>query len=130
MIAQRQLAVLLCTAALLLKLLVPAGWMIDPAGGWPGIMPCPQAAAVASVAADHHAMVGHDHAPPSESSPPAKELPCAFAGLAAALTAINPFLLAGLIAFVMALVAAGRPVVLPERCTRIRPPLRAPPAYR
>ncbi|MEJ8629079.1 hypothetical protein P0F65_02870 [Sphingomonas sp. I4] len=42
--AQRHLAVLLCAAALLLKLIVPTGYMVGPVDGGMGIVLCPGSA--------------------------------------------------------------------------------------
>lgn len=126
LLAQRQSAVLICTAALLLKLLVPAGYMIFSGHGGLAITACSgmnASAAGMSMPSDlpdgdpskHHGKVGN---------------PCPFASLSApSLGAIDPVLLVQLFAFITAtgLVAATKRAA-PSRA-RLRPPLRAPPAH-
>lgn len=127
LLAQRHLAVLLCVATLLLKLLVPTGYMIGGAHGQVTIELCsgiaPQPVAMVAPAM-HGSMPGHgtprDHGK--------AQSPCAFAGISAAsLGAVDTVQLAALIAFVMA--AALAPVVLPAIVRRsfLWPPLRGPP---
>ena len=143
LLAQRHLALLILGAALLLKLLVPTGYMIDASGGQLSVIVCPgvvpQAASPAAGAVMHGAMAGHhqamaDHEAPGQHDGSGQhgqvEMPCAFAGLsAAALGAIDPIQLAALIAFVLAIGFAA--VVLPAvvRPVYLRPPLRGPPAF-
>lgn len=125
LLARRHLAALFCAAALVLKLLIPAGYMIASDRGRPTIAICPggDVAGVAAVRM-HGGMPGHGQ--PRDHGK--AELPCAFAGLsAAALGAIDPVQLAVLVAFVMAL---GLLPVLPMPAARrvyLRPPLRGPP---
>lgn len=125
LLAQRYVAVLICVAALALKLVVPTGYMIGDERGHVAIVMCPGAAAVPVAAAMHGVMADHgkskDHGKP--------ELPCAFAGLSAAsLGAVDSVLLAALIVFVMA-VGLSRALPLPWiRRSYLRPPLRGPPA--
>lgn len=142
LLAQRHLALLILGAALLLKLLVPTGYMIDASGGQLSVIVCPgvvpQAASPAAGAVMHGAMAGHhqamaDHEAPGHHDGSGQhgqvEMPCAFAGLSAAtLGAIDPIQLAALIAFVLAIGMA--PVVVPTvvRSVHLRPPLRGPPA--
>lgn len=123
LLAQRHLVVLLCAATLLLKLIVPTGYMLAADHGRVAIVLCPGTVPAEPVM--HHGdMAGH-HAPAEKGK---AEMPCAFAGLsAAALGAIDPILLVALIAFVLAttwLVAAR---TLPARSAYLRPPLRGPP---
>lgn len=137
--AQREFAVLICAAALLLKLLVPTGYMIGSDHGRLAIMVCPGTTPAAmpkampmAVMASGHAMMADggvaDHGDTAEHGRP--ELPCAFAGLSAAMTgAIDPVLLAVFIAFVMAVGLSGILLPAPFRPTYLRPPLRGPPAY-
>ncbi len=128
LLAQRHLAVLLCAAALLLRLLVPTGYMIGTAHGDLAIVVCPGTAPATMTAAMpemHGAMPEHGDAGAHGKA----QLPCAFAGLSAAmLGAIDPIQLAALIAFVLTLgrVATHRPV--PAQPAHLRPPLRGPPA--
>ncbi|KQM41322.1 hypothetical protein [Sphingomonas sp. Leaf10] len=125
LLAQRRLAVLLCAAALLLKLIVPTGYMLSVDHGRVAIMVCPGTVPAQPVM--HHGdMAGH-HAPADKGK---GEMPCAFAGLsAAALGAIDPILLVTLVAFVLA--TGWRAVVqpLPARPAYLRPPLRGPPRF-
>lgn len=119
LLAHRRLAVLLCVAALLMKLVVPSGFMIGDHHGRLSIEVC------SGVAPTTMAMPGHGKSRDHGKA----EQPCAFAGLsAAALGAVDAVLLAGLIAFVMTawLVAAPRPE--PRARAWLRPPLRGPPA--
>ena len=118
---------LLCAATLLLKLLVPTGYMIGGAQGRPTIELCSGVAGqpMTMDMATHGDTPGH-----GESQDHGKaEMPCAFAGLSAAsLGAVPSIQLAALIAFVMAAVLT--PAVLPAIVRRghLRPPLRGPPA--
>lgn len=119
---------LLCMAALLLKLLVPTGFMIDSSHGRFTITICsgttPRTVTMEMPGArgdmpDHGGSKDHDKA----------EMPCAFSGLsAAALGAVDPIQLAALIAFVMAVGLAGTRLPAPSRPAYLRPPLRGPPA--
>ena len=128
LIAQRHLAVLLCAAALLLKLVVPTGYMIDSSHGRIAITVCsgiePSAMAMEMPAA-HGNMP--DHGKPKDHG--RTELPCAFAGLsAAALCAVDPVQLLALIAFFMATGLAGIVLPAPLWLHHLRPPPRGPPA--
>jgi len=129
LLAHRHLAALLCAATLLLRLLVPGGYMIAVDHGrvtielCSGVAPQPMTmggAAMHGDMPDHHRSKDHGKA----------EMPCAFAGLSAAsLGAVDPILLVALVAFVMTI---GRgPTVVPTivRQAHLRPPLRAPPAF-
>lgn len=150
LIAQRHIAIAICVAALLLKLLVPTGYMIDASGGHlsiiacPGMAPAPVAPVLhmtmpmAGTGAMHAAMP--DHAQPGDHGTSGDhgksgghgkvELPCAFAGFSAAtLGAIDPILLAAFVAFVMLLGHRPLPGIRTVRRSHLRPPLRAPPAY-
>ncbi|TPG49334.1 DUF2946 family protein [Sphingomonas glacialis] len=130
LIAQRNFAVLICAAALLLKLLVPAGYMVASDHGrlaiiiCSGTMPSPMTMAMPGT----HGDMTDPGAPKDHGK---AEMPCAFAGLSAAMmAAVDPILLAGLVAFVMAIGLAG--AVLPTRSdpAYLRPPLRGPPPHR
>lgn len=128
LLAQRHVVVLLCAATLLLKLLVPTGYMIGSEHGrmtielCSGVGPRPLTMAMSGMKGnmpDHGKSADHGKA----------GMPCAFAGLSAAsLGAIDPTQLAALTAFVMA-VGLTRAVV-PAIIGRVylRPPLRGPPA--
>ena len=143
LIAQRHIAVAICVAALLLKLIVPTGYMIDASRGHfaiiacPGTVAAPAANAMTGMSGMHAAMPDHgmqsDHGGAKDHDPSgghAKvELPCAFAGLsAAALGAVDPILIATFVAFVMLLgYRAGYSPPVVQR-SFLRPPLRGPPA--
>jgi len=127
LLACRSLALLLLTATLVLRLLVPAGYMVGTHGGrlsvelCSGIVDRPMAAAMPDMSgpADGHGH-GADHGK--------AEMPCAFSGLfAASLGAVDPVQLVLLIAFIMGMgrLPAARPV--PRRRLVLRPPLRGPP---
>lgn len=128
LLAQRHLA------ALLLKLLVPTGYMIAVDHGrlsiivCPGMTPQPAPMAMAGMA---HGMA-QDMAMPHDPGKPADhgkaEMPCAFAGLSAqVLGAVDIVLLAIALAVVAAMALRGRPVVAPRDAPRLRPPSRGPP---
>jgi hypothetical protein len=124
LLAQRHLAVLICAAALVLKLMVPTGYMIASSHGSITITIC-SGSGPATMTME---MPGMDHSKPEGGK---IDAPCAFAGLSApAVDAIDPLLLAGLIAFVMALGLAVALLPAPSDPVRLRPPLRAPPFYR
>lgn len=147
LLAQRHLALLICGAALVLKLLVPTGYMIAVDHGRLAIVECPgevqrpapaAAAATPGDMADHGQMAHHaampDHAKPDHHDRSDDhgwpKMPCAFAGLsAAALGAVDPIQLAALIAFVLAIGLAPAVLPAPARAVYLRPPLRGPPAY-
>ena len=128
LLAQRRFAVLICAAALLLKLLVPTGYMIESSHGRLTIAVCPgtgRAPAATEMPGMDHSMPDHGKQDHGKA-----ELPCAFSGLsAAALGAIDPIQLAILIAFVTAggLFVVVSPVRL--NVTWLRPPLRGPPSH-
>jgi hypothetical protein len=125
---QRHLATLLCAAVLLVKLLVPAGYMIESDRGHITISICSGTAPrmmTMEVPGLHGGMA--DHAPGKDHGK--AEMPCAFAGLsAAALGAIDPVQLAALIAFVVAIGLSRALLPAPFAPARLRPPLRGPPA--
>ena len=117
--------------ALLMKLVVPAGYMIgDSARGFV-IEICSGAAepamTMAGMAMPGMATPGMDHHR-GQSDHPGKEMPCAFSGLLApALAAVDPILLALALAFIFAAsFQAAMPSVARPRAF-LRPPLRAPP---
>lgn len=114
---------LLCAAALLVRLLIPAGYMIGVENGRPTIELCSGVAPSPMAGTMHQGMAGH-----GKKDGDRAEVPCAFGGLAiASLGAIDPVQLTALLAFVVAVALC--PVTLPSvaRLARLRPPLRAPP---
>lgn len=129
LLAQRHLAVLICAATLLLKLLVPTGYMIDNDHGRIAIDIC-SGTTPATMTMEMPGMHGDmpDHGKSKDHGK--AEMPCAFSGLsAAALGAIDPIQLAALIAFILALGLVVTVLPAPSRPAYLRPPLRGPPAY-
>lgn len=129
LLAQRHLAVLICAVTLLLKLLVPPGYMIDADHGRFAITIC-SGVAPATMTMDMPGMHGGtaDHGKSKDQG--TRELPCAFTGLSAAvLCPIDPIQLAALIAFVLAISLTTIVPPAPSQPAFLRPPLRGPPAY-
>ena len=128
LLVQRHLAALLCVATLLLKLLVPTGYMIGSEHGRMTIELCSGVASrpmAMEMAGMHGDMPGHGKSQDHGKA----EAPCAFAGLSAtSLGPVDPIQLAALIALVMTV--GLLPAVLPAIVRRgyLRPPLRGPPA--
>lgn len=117
----RWLAVWLAAAALLVKVLVPTGFMPAVVDGVMVIELC-TGDGLKSVAV----------ATPTESKHTGgNDMPCAFAGLAAPMMgAVDPALLALAILFILA-AALHTPQQTPHTATlRLRPPLRGPPGLR
>lgn len=126
LLAQRHLAILLCLAALALKLLIPGGYMLSADHGRLAITVCSGVASRPIATAVMHGAMKH-HAPQQHHG--AVELPCAFAGLShPALGTVDPILLVAAIAFVRAIGRTPAPRPMPARATHLRPPLRGPPA--
>ena len=129
LLAQRRLAVLICAATLLLKLLVPTGYMIDNDHGRITITIC-SGTAPRTMMMEMPGMHGDmpDHGKSKDHSK--AEMPCAFSGLSAAMLGpIDPLQLAALIAFILALGPIATIPPIPSRPAYLRPPLRGPPAY-
>lgn len=129
LLAQRYFALLICAATLLLKLLVPTGFMIDSDHGRFTISIC-SGMAPATVAMNMPGMNGNmaDHGKSEDHGK--AEMPCAFSGLSAAvLNAIDPIQLTALIAFVTAIGLTGVLLPAPSGPSYLRPPLRGPPAF-
>jgi len=129
LLAQRHLAVLICAATLLLKLLVPTGYMIDSDHGRFAITIC-SGVVPATMTTDMPGMHGDmpDHGKSKDHGK--AEMPCAFAGLSAAvLSPVDPIQLVALIAFVLAIGLTATVPPAPSRPAFLRPPLRGPPDY-
>lgn len=128
LLEHRRFAVLLCTLALLLKLLVPTGYMLAADQGLLSLVVCSGVApdpAATEMSAMHGDMADHDRG----SGHGKAEMPCAFAGMTgAALATTDPLLLAGLIAFVVAGGVLWRAPASMRAVARVRPPLCGPPA--
>ena len=135
LLAQRHLALLVCVAALLLKLLVPAGYMIGSDHGRFSVTICSgvEPRTVTMVMPGMHGDMAHlgkskEHGNSKDHGK--AEMPCAFAGLsAAALGAIDPLQLAALVGFILAVGVIGLALPAPSTTPHLRPPLRGPPAY-
>lgn len=129
LLAQRHLAVLICAATLLLKLLVPTDYMIDSDHGRVTITFC-SGTAPRTMTMEMPGMHGDmpDHGKSKDHSK--AEMPCAFAGFSAAmLGSIDPVQLAALIVFILALGLIATVPPAPSSPANLRPPLRGPPAY-
>jgi hypothetical protein len=118
------LAAWLVAMALMMKMLVPAGFMPSATGGFMTVQLCtgmgPQTVTMAlpGKAGEHDGQDQHGKV----------DQPCAFSGLAApTLAAADAVLLAAAIAFILA--AAFMPAAPPMAVRRafLRPPLRGPP---
>jgi hypothetical protein len=139
LLAHRRSAAWLIAVALLMRILIPTGYMLAvSAAGTPTFAMCSGYGPMLPVtpthsmghgeAGEHAAMQSHGDKPDQQHDA-AKELPCAFTGIAAAsLAATDPLLLAIALFFILA--AAFRlPVRLPAAASPfLRPPLRGPPA--
>lgn len=133
------LAALVIAVALLMKAVVPAGFMPMLVEGrvvialCSGFGPVPPIAAASTMAGMDHGMVmgaehgGHDRTDGAQHDN--KPQPCAFAGLSApSLGGADAVVLAIAIAFVLALGVRGVVALPVRRSVRLRPPLRGPPA--
>ena len=132
LLAQRHLAVLLCVAVLLLKLLVPTGYMIANDRGAITIVTCSgmttEAMAMPGMDDDMATMKAAmpDHAPSTDHGK--TEMPCAYAGLSAQiLGAVDPVILLAALAIVAASALLTAPGATPQPHPYLRPPLRGPP---
>lgn len=128
LLAQRHFAVLLCAVTLLLKLLVPTGYMIDNDHGRMTVTIC-SGFGPATVTMDMPGMHGDmpDHGKSKDHGK--AEMPCAFSGFSAAmLGSIDPVQVAALIVFIQALGLIAIVPPPPSRPAYLRPPLRGPPS--
>lgn len=120
----------LIVTALLIKMLVPMGYMPSLADGVFAIQPCvSQSAEVPVMTAGDHTHVAHhdNHTEGGEYS--AFHAPCAFSGLAIpGLAAADPILLAIAIFFIIANAFRITPTLIMWRSVRLRPPSQGPPA--
>ena len=108
----------LLALVLVFRLLVPAGYMIDPAQA--GLVFCSPPATAAAQAGGHGGADGHPGAPAPGK---ADERPCAYAALAAPpLPTVPP-------AFLPPTPDEASPPVLPAAQGRSRPGLAAPPPH-
>lgn len=124
LLRHRWLAVWLVVAALLMKVLVPNGFMPGMANGVIVIQLCtgqgPQTALMA-IPGKTGEQDG-DHRTKAD-------MPCAFSGLSApSLAATDPILLAIAFAFILATAFRAAPAARPRRDSYVRPPSQGPPA--
>lgn len=120
----------LLTLALLLKVIVPSGYMLDTSGGSLGLVVCSGMTPTPAAAKPAGAMHGMAHHSGHESKKDGQtaEQPCAFAGLnAASMAAADPMLLALAIAFIVAIVFRHVARKHVRARAHLRPPLRGPP---
>lgn len=128
LLAQRWLAAALLAAALLLKLLVPGGYMIASDHGRLSIIACSGTGPVTPPMTMHGDMAGHGTDDGESKDHGKAEMPCTFAGLSSpALGAIDPVQLASLVAFILALGLVLAILPMQSRRIWLRPPLRGPP---
>jgi len=134
----RMLTAWLIGCALLMKILVPAGFMpvmtngvmrIAICGGSVAADPAPAAMPMSKMmhAPMSAAMPGmtHDQDKPDHQG---REMPCAFSGLSmASIAAADPLLLAIALAFVVTLGFRAVPAMARAVPAHLRPPLRGPP---
>ena len=122
----RALAGWIVAAALLMKLLVPAGYMPTMSGNSMIIQICSGYGPMTMAMPIPGPIPGQDHGQDHQQGK--AEMPCAFSGLSApTLAAADPILLALAILFVM---VAGTRFIVPRPArspAHLRPPLRGPP---
>jgi len=125
LLSNRCWATTLLGLALLLKALMPAGYMTVANGKSITVEIC-SGTGPASVTL-HIPTDGSDKGGKGTSS---AEQPCAFAGLGAqALAAVDPLILAAALAFAFIVALLFVDLRLPRHCEYLRPPLRGPPAH-
>lgn len=125
-LSNRPLATAILACALLMKLVMPAGFMPTVSNGQIVVSICsgtgPMTMVMTIPGLEHGKSDGSEHHGKTEQ-------PCAFSGLSTpSLAATDPILLAAAILFVLALGAL--PITLPVATAPpyLRPPLRGPPA--
>lgn len=128
LLAQRHLAILLCVATLLLKVLVPTGHMIDSDHGRLAITICPgieRSSVTMRMPGVHGRMPDHGNSKDHGKA----DVPCAFSGLTApSLAGADPLLLATAISFIVRTVFRTATDTEPAGSRlHLRPPLRGPP---
>ncbi|WP_294251394.1 hypothetical protein [uncultured Sphingomonas sp.] len=124
--SHRVVAGAILALALVMKLLIPAGFMPTVANGQMVVRMCSGAGPMTMVMA----IPGLENRTDRESHHDKHEQPCAFSGLSTpSLAAADPILLALAILFVLAM--GVRAVAEPTTAApaHLRPPLRGPPAH-
>ena len=119
----RSLAAVLLAVALCLKVLLPAGYMIESGDTVLTISVC---SAASGQPMTHQIVVPKKHG--SDSAKGLAKGDCPYSALSmGALGAADPVLLALALAFILTLGFAPRPMAALRTVARLRPPLRAPP---
>ncbi|WP_242152743.1 DUF2946 family protein [Sphingomonas sp. BAUL-RG-20F-R05-02] len=129
LLAYRCFAALICVATLLLKLIVPTGFMIQNDHSRVQIVLCSGTTSsemTLGMPGMHADRTGHG----TSSNHGKAEMPCAFVGLSAAMAGVtDPVLVTALVAFIMATgLAATALTKAAGDAVWLRPPLRGPPA--
>ncbi len=125
-LANRPFACAVLALALLMKIVVPSGFMPTISNGHIVVSLCSGMGPTTMVIT----IPGLEHKSGGDSHKGKAEQPCAFTGLSApSLAAADPLLLAAAILFVLAL--GMRPLALPASTAPpyLRPPLRGPPLH-
>ncbi|WP_230771619.1 DUF2946 family protein [Sphingomonas sp. Leaf4] len=134
LLAQRNIAVLICAMTLLLKLLVPTGYMIGNDHGTLNIMICSgtgaRSVAMGMPGMTHDMAAMHatmsDHGKSGDQGKP--EVPCAYSGLSAqVLGTVDPIILSAALSVVAKMELLGSPRPAQRPVPYLRPPLRGPP---
>ncbi len=113
----RRWAAVLIALALLTKLLVPAGFMLNSSAGSITVELC-----------SGFGVQKIEMAIPGQPKPVKADSPCTFAGLGAPmLGGVDPILLAFAIAFIIAVGFLVVPLIRPRDAAYLRPPSRGPP---
>lgn len=125
LMGHRCLAILVVMAALCMKIVVPAGFMIGPNSKVLTVQLCTDGLGHAVTAKIAIPMKGD----PSDSTGKQGKGDCPFSSLSmASMTGADPALLALALAFILALGFAPARTSHPKRVSYLRPPLRGPPA--
>lgn len=128
-LAHSHIAALICVAALMLRLLIPTGYMVSNDHGRIAITIC------SGIAGQQPSMMmdmpGMDHAMPGEGKSKEHgkaEMPCAFSALSAqVLGGADPVLLIAALVVVAAMALRASPRSFVPAAAYLRPPLRGPP---
>ncbi len=127
-LAHSHIAALICVAALMLRLLIPTGYMVSSVHSRIAITIC---SGVAGQQASMMMDIPMDHAMPGEGKSKEHgkaEMPCAFSALSAqVLKGADPVLLVAALAIVAALALRATPQTFVPTRAYLRPPLRGPP---
>lgn len=124
----RQLAALLLALALVMKALIPAGYMLGEQAKVLTVEICADASGARitrDIVVSHHGKPGETRGNQTKS-----DATCAFSALSmGSLGGTDPALLALALAFILTLGFAPLPVAAIRRLARLLPPLRGPPTH-